>query len=303
MMNFEIPGPFDGERVDRVLAATFEVSRSVAHRAVDDGKVSLNGKVVTRSSQRVTTGDSLALDEALAPVEAPLPEADSSVVFSVVHDDESVVVVDKPAELVVHPGAGHQSGTLVNGLLARYPDIAAVGGEQRPGIVHRLDADTSGLMVVARTAQAYDHLVEAIAQRQVTRRYVSLAFGLFEHDKGTIDAPIGRSRREPTRMTVRKDGKEAITHYEVAQRFERHTLVGCRLETGRTHQIRVHLAAIGHPVGGDHRYGGHQIEGLRRHFLHASMLDFEHPMTGDRVAFESALPADLQGVLDTNSSI
>lgn len=300
-MEFEIPGPLDGERVDRVLSATFDVSRSVARNAVENGKISLNGKVVVRGSERVETGDLLALEEALVPVQMPPPTSDPTVKFPVVYDDEAVIVVDKPAELVVHPGAGHLSGTLVNGLLARYPELADIGGVNRPGIVHRLDADTSGLMVVARTQHAYEMLTEAIAQHQVTRRYVCLGYGIFEHDKGTIDAAIGRSRREPTRMTVRKDGKDAVTHYEVKQRFERHTLVECLLETGRTHQIRVHLAAIGHPVAGDHRYGGNSIDGLRRQFLHASALDFAHPTSGDRVGFESALAGDLQRVLDRGS--
>jgi 23S rRNA pseudouridine1911/1915/1917 synthase len=220
----------------------------------------------------------------------------------VVHEDAEVIVIDKPAGLVVHPGAGHADGTLVNGLLARFPELAAVGDPARPGIVHRLDAGTSGLLVVARTPPAYASLTAQLGERSVERAYDTLVAGRVENDEGVVDAPIGRSTREPTRMAVRADGRAARTRYLVVSRWTEPQAVSrleCRLETGRTHQIRVHLAAIGHPVVGDVRYGGGRSAlPLDRPFLHAARLRFRHPGTGEPVAFASSLPPDLQAVLD-----
>jgi 23S rRNA pseudouridine1911/1915/1917 synthase len=242
------------------------------------------------------------LDEAAIP-RLELPAPDPSVGFAVVHADEAVVVVDKPAALVVHPGAGNRDGTLVNGLLARYPEIAAVGDPQRPGIVHRLDAGSSGLLVVARTQAAADALVAQFATRRASRRYVALVWGHPAAVHGIVDAPIGRDRRDPLRMAVVADGKPARTEYWVVERYARPAELArldCRLETGRTHQIRVHLASIGHPLVGDVVYGQRRpVLGLERPFLHAAELAFEHPLTGAWVRFESALPADLAGLLDT----
>jgi 23S rRNA pseudouridine1911/1915/1917 synthase len=220
----------------------------------------------------------------------------------VVFADDHVIVVDKPQELVVHPGAGNARGTMVAGLLARFPELAAVGEPVRPGIVHRLDKGTSGLLVVARTPQAYASLVEQLSARTVDRRYLALVWGVPDPPTGMVDAPIGRSRRDPTRMAVSTTGREARTRFAVQQRFTEPVeaaLVECRLETGRTHQIRVHLAAIGHPVVGDPRYrGARRSFPTPRLFLHAHSLAFDHPATGERVSFASPLPADLQGVLD-----
>jgi len=214
--------------------------------------------------------------------------------------DADVIVVAKPAGLVVHPGAGHHHGTLVHGLLARYPEIAEVGDRARPGIVHRLDRETSGLMVVARTARAYEALVDALGSREVEREYEALVWGHPDSARGLIDAPIGRSSTRRTRMAVRKEGKDARTSYEVREWFTHPevALLTCRLETGRTHQIRVHLAAIGHPVVGDRSYGGSRSGlVLGRPFLHARRLAFAHPVTGERLAFEEPMPADLEAVL------
>ena len=223
--------------------------------------------------------------------------------FTVVFEDDDVVVVDKAAGIVVHPGAGHEAGTLVHALVARYPDIGGVGAPDRPGIVHRLDAGTSGLMVVARTAAAYESLVAQLSARTVERVYSTLVLGTVEAPAGIVDAPIGRSDNDPTRMAVTTGGREARTRYEVEHRFASPvpcTHLACRLETGRTHQVRVHLAAIGHPVAGDGRYGGERPAfaalGLRRPYLHARALAFDHPLTGERVRFSSDLPDDLAGV-------
>jgi 23S rRNA pseudouridine1911/1915/1917 synthase len=222
-------------------------------------------------------------------------------VFGIVYSDDHVVVIDKPAGLVVHPGAGADTGTLVHGLLAIDPSIAQVGDPERPGIVHRLDKGTSGLLVVARNAEAYEGLVAMLAAREVERRYVAVVWGHLEHDRGVVDAPLGRSRRDRTRQAVVADGREARTHYEVRLRADEPATVSvleCRLETGRTHQIRVHLAAIGHPVVGDERYGGLR-EGIDigRPALHAQSLGFEHPVTGAWLHFEAEPPADLAELL------
>jgi 23S rRNA pseudouridine1911/1915/1917 synthase len=201
---------------------------------------------------------------------------------------------------VVHPGAGHAEGTLVNGVLARFPDVAAIGDPYRPGIVHRLDRDTSGLLVVARSPRAYDSLIEQISTRSVDRRYVALAWGVLSSPRGVIDAPIGRSTARRTRMAVRESGKVARTEYEVRTTYvdPECSLLDCRLETGRTHQIRVHLSAIGHPIVGDATYGGSRVSiSLDRPFLHATHLGFDHPVTGERIAFDDPLPAALEEVL------
>jgi 23S rRNA pseudouridine1911/1915/1917 synthase len=237
--------------------------------------------------------------------------------LNVLYADDAVIVVDKQAGLVVHPGAGHRDGTLVNGLLARFPDM---GGHvwpdaSRPGIVHRLDKGTSGVLMVARTPGSQRSLARQLEARTVERRYLALVWGVVAEPAGVIDAPIARSDRDPTRMAVRGDGRRAVTRYEVQRRWTEPvptTLVQCALETGRTHQIRVHLAAIGHPVVGDNRYnqagsaargrggGPSVVAEVRpgRPFLHAAVLGFVHPATGETVRWESALPADLASVID-----
>ncbi|MYB04430.1 MAG: RluA family pseudouridine synthase [Acidimicrobiaceae bacterium] len=291
----------DGLRLDRVVALVADVSRSVAARLVATGGVRLDGAVVTSGTRRVAAGESLAV--AVERRDDPRPAADPDVAFETVLEDAQVVVVDKPAGLVVHPGAGHDRGTLVNGLLARYPDIADVGDAYRPGIVHRLDRGTSGLMVVARTERAYQLLVEQLRSHQPQRVYSALVRGQPEASSGVIDAPIGRSSRNPQRMTVTDRGRAARTGYTVEQRYAqpaRAALLSCRLETGRTHQIRVHLRAIGHPVVGDPTYGSDHIDdvfGLSRPFLHARSLSFTHPASGETVRAESPLPPDLAAVL------
>jgi 23S rRNA pseudouridine1911/1915/1917 synthase len=213
-----------------------------------------------------------------------------------------VVVVDKQPGLVVHPGAGHRESTLVHGLLARFPDLAGVGQAERPGLVHRLDRGTSGLLVVARTPAAHEHLVDQLATHSVERIYTALCWRHFEHPHGVVDAPIGRSRRDPMRMAVAMDGRPARTHYRVDDQYHEPieaSLVTCELETGRTHQIRVHLASVGHAVVGDEVYGGvRRSFDCPRPFLHARELAFVHPGSGEAVRFRSPLPADLVAVLD-----
>jgi len=294
-----IPDGLAGERIDRVVAMIADVSRSAASRLVDGEAVRIGDRVVTSGSQRVTAGAVITIDlvESVGPTVGP----DPSVVFHVEYEDDHMLVIDKPAGLVVHPGAGHLGATLVNGILARYPEIATVGEPHRPGIVHRLDRGTSGLLVVARSTEAYTELVRQMAGHEPERIYAALVWGVFDAPSGVIDAPVGRSSRQPTRMAVVQSGRPAITHYSVEESFvDPHptTLLTCRLETGRTHQIRVHLSAIGHPVVGDRDYGGGR-PGIDpgRPFLHARMLTLVHPASGDTMRFESDLPDDLVGTL------
>jgi 23S rRNA pseudouridine1911/1915/1917 synthase len=264
---------------------------------IDAGDVLVDGKRAAKS-RKLRAGETIEVrkePEADAP-----PVADASVTVDVRYADDDVIVVAKPAGVVVHPGAGHESGTLVNGLLAAYPEIANVGDPMRPGIVHRLDRDTSGLLLVARSARAYDALVAQLAAHEVDRRYVALVWGHLAAPRGLVDAPIGRSQSRRTRMAVRDEGKPARTEYAVTEEFAHpvSSRLDCRLETGRTHQIRVHLAAIGHPVVGDATYGGMRDSiSIGRPFLHAAALALTHPITGAPLEFEDALPDELADVL------
>lgn len=295
----EIPAALDGERLDRVVSLLADVTRAEAAALVADGFVAVDGEPSRVGKVRLRSGQQIAIDESGVPAPAA-PEADPSVPCRVIYEDETVIVVDKPVGQVVHPGAGNPSGTLVNGLLARYPEIAGVGEFGRPGIVHRLDIGTSGLLVVARTQAAYEALVADLAERTVTREYLTLVWGHPEANQGVVDAPLGRDPRDPLKMAIVANGRPARTRFEVIERFGRPkvALLRCRLETGRTHQIRVHLEGTGHPVVGDATYGGARSQiRMDRPFLHAARLAFVHPATGERVAFESPLPEDLQAVL------
>ena len=299
MIHEEIPPALAGERLDRIVALVTEASRADAATLVAIGGAMVDGTVVTSGKQRLQLGQIIDVDETRLPT-TELPVADASVKYTVVYEDEHVIVVDKPAGLVVHPGAGNPTGTLVNGLLARYPDLAGIGESHRPGIVHRLDIGTSGLMVVAHSVRAYHSLVYALAQRDVARVYRTLVWGHLANPHGVIDAPIGRDHRDPMRMAVVVDGKSARTRYELLAEYGtpvEASSLECRLESGRTHQIRVHLAAIGHPVVGDGTYGGirHGIS-TPRPFLHAAELEFVHPGNGEPMSFSSPLPDDLATV-------
>ncbi len=296
-----VPPALAGQRLDRVVALVADVSRAEAAALVTGGAVVVDGRPVTKVSERVAEGANVTVE--VAEVEEVTLDPDPAVEVRTVHVDDEVIVVDKQPDLVVHPGAGHSTGTLVGGLLARFPEIAAVGDPERPGIVHRLDRDTSGLLVVARTQRAYESLVGQLSARTVERRYLALVSGHPDPARGLVDAPIGRSPRQPTLMAVRADGKEARTRYQVLETFAEPSavaLVECRLETGRTHQIRVHMRAIEHPIVGDGRYGGGRTAvACPRPFLHAADLAFLHPARGERIAFSAPLPGDLTAVLDT----
>ncbi len=293
-----VPDALAGERVDRAVALLTGWTRREVQQLIEAGAVLVDGERVAKSRKLESGSVVELLDE---PAVAGVPTPDPSIDVVVRHEDRDVVVVAKPAGLVVHPGAGHPDGTLVNGLLARYPEIAEVGDPARPGIVHRLDRDTSGLLVVARTPAAYDGLVAMLAAHDVERRYDALVWGVPDAPRGIIDAPIGRSVRRPTRMAVREGGRVARTAYEVVARYPDPGVarLDCRLETGRTHQIRVHLQAIGHPVVGDAVYGGQRAAlALDRPFLHAGGLAFAHPVTAEPIEVEEPLAPELVALLD-----
>jgi 23S rRNA pseudouridine1911/1915/1917 synthase len=293
-----VPAVLAGERVDRAVALLTGWSRADVQTLLARAAIVIDGRAVSKSHRLVEGSVVELLDE---PTVGAPPEPDADVAVDVRHADADVVVLAKPAGLVVHPGAGHANGTLVNGLLARFPDLASIGDAYRPGIVHRLDRDTSGLLVVARSPEAYDSLIDQISTRAVDRRYVALVWGTLASPRGVIDAPIGRSTARRTRMAVRESGKVARTEYEVRTSFDDpvSSLLDCRLETGRTHQIRVHLSAIGHPVVGDPTYGGSRASiRLDRPFLHATHLAFDHPITGERLAFDDPLPPELAKILE-----
>ncbi len=300
MIEETVPEALANERIDRVVAFITGCTRSEATALIAAGGARRNGRAVKKGSERVAVDDVVLIDDD-AFVDKPLPQPDSSVSVDVVYEDDDVLVVNKPAGLVVHPGSGTTAHTLVNGLLAAYPDIAGVGEDDRPGIVHRIDKGTSGLLMVARNEAARASLSDQLAHRSVERMYLAVVWGHIDSDQGIIDAPLGRDRRLATRMAVVADGRDARTGYEVVRRASEPadvTVVECRLETGRTHQIRVHMAAIGHPIVGDETYrGARDAIVFGRPALHAAVLGFEHPVTDQFLRFEVPPPPDMATLL------
>jgi 23S rRNA pseudouridine1911/1915/1917 synthase len=289
-MRASVPPDLDGERLDLVVARLGGLTRAIARDLTSGGAVTVDG-IVAAGRHRVAAG---AVVEFAAPPPPVGLEAEV-VPFTVRFEDEHLAVVDKPAGVVVHPGAGRGRGTLAAGILERWPRVRGVGAEDRWGIVHRLDRDTSGLLVVALDRPAYEGLREAIRAREVSRRYLALVHGAPKAPTGTIDAPIGRDPARPTRMRVQAGGRQATTHFRVERSWPGFTLLEVTLETGRTHQIRVHLASIGLPVAGDRVYG--RTAGSPRVFLHACRLGFTHPVTGEPIDVVSPLPDDLAKVV------
>lgn len=293
-LRLEVPERLDGDRVDKVLAELLAISRARA-RALLDAGVLLDGSPA-RPSDRARAG---------AVVETPEPAAviqlrPEPVAFEVIHEDPALIVVDKPPGLVVHPGAGSSRATLAAGLLHRYPELEGIGDPGRWGLVHRLDRDTSGVLLVARTSESFAALRSDLADRRIGRIYQALVHGTFTTPTGTIEAPIGRDPARPTRRAVVAGGKPAVTHYEVVEEFPDAdaTLLELSLETGRTHQIRVHLTAIDHPIIGDRMYSTlNTAVTSPRIFLHAATVRLRHPSTGEKVTYTSPLPPDLTAVL------
>jgi len=298
---FSVEPEAAGLRLDRWLAARLpELSRTRLQALVEAGRVTVAGQP-RKASYRLRAGEQVSVEPAPPPPQTLAPE---QIPLSIVFEDDSLLVVDKPAGMVVHPGAGHASGTLAAALLAHTPAVAGVGGPGRPGIVHRLDKGTSGLLVVAKRADVYEALVRQFAARSVSRRYLALVHGQVKPPRGVIGAPIGRHPRHRVRMAVRPagQGKAAITHFAVLERFSGFTYLEARLGTGRTHQIRVHLASLGHPLVGDETYRRRStpriqdprlaslVEDLAGVALHAATLSFAHPATGQKLEFTSPLP-------------
>ena len=294
-------------RLDRALSERFpEHSRSALARLIEEGHVRIDGQTAKKPSQRVETDQRIDVD---FPAPAPATIEAQDLPLRILHEDEDLVVIDKPAGLVVHPAAGHRDQTLVNALLFTVKDLSGIGGEIRPGIVHRLDKDTSGVMVIAKNDEAHRKLTAAWSTDAVGKEYLALVYGTPSPDHGTIDAPIARDPRDRKRMAIVPGGRRAITEYEVVEHLRYVSLVRCRLRTGRTHPIRVHLKSIGHPIVGDPVYSGPQWRGIPdkrlqrvlasmgRQALHAFRLTLPHPRTGDMMVFEAPLPRDIAGVL------
>jgi 23S rRNA pseudouridine1911/1915/1917 synthase len=274
------------ERLDKYLAAHTSFSRAMIQKMIEAGLVSVNEEL-EKPSFIVQPGDLIEYEELPASPTSitPVPMA-----LDIVYQDDDIAVVNKPTGLVVHPGPGHSEATLVHGLLAALDGLSGIGGVMRPGIVHRIDKDTSGLLVVAKHDRAHEALSEALKHHEITREYVALVHGVLDHDKGKIDAPVGRSVHNRLLMDVVKDGKRAITHFEVIERFAKHTLVRCRLETGRTHQLRVHFKYIGFPIVGDPQYGPKKEASETGQYLHAIALSLRHPVTKQPLRFETPYP-------------
>jgi len=299
----EVPSMPGGERLDAVLARLLpQYSRSRIAGWIRSGDVQLQGRAA-RPSEKVFGGEGVSLRAQLEAADDVRPEA---MPIEVVHVDEALAIVDKPAGWVVHPGAGNREHTLQNALLAWDPQLA---GLPRAGLIHRIDKDTSGLLVVGRTLESHTRLTRDLAAREIHREYVALCLGRLTGG-GTVDKPIGRHRTDRLRMTVRDDGREAVTHYRLAERFASHTLLRVQLETGRTHQIRVHLAHLGYPLVGDPLYGGRRqltagaspavraaLTAFRRQALHAARLELVHPVTEEPLTFEAPLRPDVEQLL------
>ncbi|NNU95178.1 RluA family pseudouridine synthase [Anoxybacillus sp. EFIL] len=285
----------DGERIDKIIAGLNEQwSRSQVQQWLKEGHVLVNGKAV-KPNYKCHVDDEVVIS---IPNPEPLDVEPESIPLDIYYEDADVLVVNKPRGMVVHPAPGHMRGTLVNALLAYCQDLSGINGVLRPGIVHRIDKDTSGLLMVAKNDLAHESLVNQLVNKTVTRKYHAIVHGVIPHDYGTIDAPIGRDSRDRQSMAVVENGKEAVTHFRVLERFEHYTYVECQLETGRTHQIRVHMKYIGYPLAGDPKYGPRKTLPIDGQALHAGVLGFHHPRTGEYLQFEAPLPHEFERLLD-----
>ena len=298
MTDLRLTADRDRERLDQFLSRSVEgLTRSAAQRLIEEGAVTCNGRAVKKNA-RTAVGDDVALT---LPDPEPVDVLPQDIPLDVAYEDDDVIVVNKPVGMVVHPAPGHPDGTLVNALLYHCKNsLSGINGELRPGIVHRIDRDTSGLIIAAKNDAAHLALAEQLQDHSLYRYYEAVCVGGLREDSGTVDAPIGRHPVDRKKMAVdRKNGREAVTHWEVLGRYAGHTHIGCRLETGRTHQIRVHMASIGHPLLGDTVYGAKKpVPGLAGQCLHARKLSFVHPRTGERMTVECPLPDWFTAVLD-----
>lgn len=281
-------------RIDKVLTTLEpEITRSQLKNLINDGHVTVNGQVV-KPKYKVQSGDKISLVKPEPQLLELMPE---NIPLDIVYEDDDVIVVNKPQGMVVHPAPGHPDHTLVNALLYHSP-LSTINGTFRPGIVHRIDKDTSGLLMVAKNDLAHQRLAEQLRNKTNKREYLALVYGQIKEDAGTINAPLGRNPQDRKKQAVVKGGRHAVTHFKVMKRYDNFTLVKCILETGRTHQIRVHMKYIGHPLVGDPLYGPRKVIGKDGQFLHAALLGFKHPRTGKELVFEAPLPENFQKMLD-----
>lgn len=297
-LEFTVQADEAGNRIDKVIVESMEesVSRSRLQDWIRAGRVRVNGRTV-KPNYKVSEGDEIVVEPPEPEVTELIPEP---IPLDIAYEDQDVIVVNKPRGMVVHPAAGHARGTLVNALMHHCQDLSGINGEIRPGIVHRIDKDTSGLIMAAKNDQAHVSLSAQLKEHSVTRRYFAVVHGVLEHDQGTVEAPIGRDPKNRKRFTVTdRGGKHAVTHFAVAERFQDYTLLELMLETGRTHQIRVHMKFIGHPLVGDPLYGRAKGRTMRLpgQALHAAVLGFTHPRTGKRLTFEAPIPDEMQELI------
>ena len=288
----------DGVRLDKYLSTELcDLTRSYLQKLLKDGKVTVNEEIA-KSNYKVKTGDRICVEvpEAVEPEIVP-----EELELDILYEDGDILLVNKPKGMVVHPAAGHASGTLVNGLMAHCKgDLSGINGVLRPGIVHRIDRDTTGVLVVCKNDRAHNQVAEQLKVHSITRKYYAIVHGVIREDRGTVHAPIGRHPTDRKKMCINeKNGKDAITHYQVLRRFRRFTYVECQLETGRTHQIRVHMASLGHPILGDEVYGPSRcpFPGLQGQTLHAGVLGIRHPKTNEYMEFQAPLPEYFQSLL------
>lgn len=282
------------ERIDKIVSSIqSDWSRTQVQQWIKDGHVTVNGNTVKTKYKGVL--DDIVRIEIPDPIELDVKAEEMD--LEIYYEDSDVIVVNKPKGMVVHPAPGHLSGTLVNGLMAHCTDLSGINGVMRPGIVHRIDKDTSGLLMVAKNDVAHESLVNQLVEKTVTRKYKALVHGTIPHDYGTIEAPIGRDPKDRQSMTVVDNGKHAVTHFHVLERFDDFTFIECQLETGRTHQIRVHMKYIGFPLAGDPKYGPKKTLNIGGQALHAGILGFDHPKKKEYLEFEAPLPKDFEELL------
>lgn len=295
MQTINVAEEYVGERLDKFLSEVLEdTSRSDIQTRIKSGNVQVNANTV-KPNYKLKVDDVIEISEREVVDSDIVPE---DLNLNILYEDSDVAVVEKPRGMVVHPSAGHHTGTLVNGLMHQLDSLSGINGELRPGIVHRIDKDTSGLLMVAKHDVAHRDLVDQLVEKSVTRKYIALVHGVITHDKGTVDAPIGRNPKSRQDMAVVDDGKEAVTHFNVLERFEDYTLIECFLETGRTHQIRVHMQYIGFPLVGDPKYGRRKTMDTDGQLLHAALIGFIHPSTKEKIQFETPLPEMFSDILD-----
>jgi 23S rRNA pseudouridine1911/1915/1917 synthase len=283
-----------GDRIDKVISTLDEEwSRTQVQQWIKEGNVLVNGQKI-KTNYKCSMNDDI---EITIPDPELLDVIPEEMDLDIYFEDKDVLVVNKPSGMVVHPAPGHLTGTLVNGLMAHCKDLSGINGILRPGIVHRIDKDTSGLLMVAKNDMAHEKLVNQLVEKTVTRKYRAIVHGVIPHDLGTVDAPLGRDTKDRQSMTVVDNGKHAVTHFHVIERFKDFTFVECQLETGRTHQIRVHMKYIGYPLAGDPKYGPKKTLDINGQALHAGILGFNHPRTNEYLEFEAPLPKEFEELL------